>query len=68
MLYLQPFFINIIASFSFINIFANCQSKETINVKLNFKRDFYEKKIDAVNDLPDDRYWSGKRSNLKGNR
>ena len=24
MLYLQPFFINIIVSFSFINIFANC--------------------------------------------
>ena len=45
MLYLQPFFINIIASFSFINIFANCQSKDTNNVKLNFKREFMKRKL-----------------------
>ena len=45
MLYLQPFFINIIVSFSFINIFANCQSKDTNNVKLNFKREFMKRKL-----------------------
>ena len=43
MLYLQPFFINIIVSFSFINIFA--KSKDTNNVKLNFKREFMKRKL-----------------------
>ena len=37
-----------------------------INSKLNFKRESYEKKIDAFNDLPDDRYRSGKRASFKG--
>ena len=45
MLYLQPFFINIIVSFSFINIFANCLSKDTNNVKLNCKREFMKRKL-----------------------
>ena len=35
-----------------------------IKVKLNFRENFYEKKIDAVNDLPIYRYWSGKRASF----
>ena len=35
-----------------------------IKVKLNFRENFYEKKIDAVNDLPIYRYRSGKRADF----
>jgi hypothetical protein len=38
------------------------RENEKFNQKLNLREYFYEKKIDAVNDLPIYRYWSGKRA------
>ena len=40
------------------------ENEKLINLKLNLREYFYEKKIDAVNDLPFHRYWSGKRADF----
>jgi hypothetical protein len=40
------------------------RENEKFNQKLNLREYFYEKKIDAVNDLPFHRYWSGKRADF----
>ena len=41
---------------------------KSVYLRLNLRENFYEKKIDAVNDLPDDRHWSGKRASKESDR
>ena len=41
---------------------------KSVYLRLKLRENFYEKKIDAVNDLPDDRHWSGKRASKESYR